>query len=102
MLKAPPVDPRTYISRYYIIDPTESQRAVNMFKNMFEKALKQVKRLTMPEKKGQQRCYAGVLLASPLGLPMFLIVNGINSSRHSCGALKKKIVSFGVCYLCAW
>ena len=44
MLKAPPVNPRTYIYRYYNID---QQRAVNMFENMFKKALKLVKRLTI-------------------------------------------------------
>ena len=44
MLKVPTLIPQTYIYRYYNIDP---KRAVNMFKNMFEKALKQVKRSTM-------------------------------------------------------
>ena len=37
MLKAPPLIPRTYISHSSKIDPTEG---INMFKNMFEKALK--------------------------------------------------------------
>ena len=39
MLKAPPLIPRTYISRASIIDPTEGRY---MFENMFEKALKQL------------------------------------------------------------
>ena len=38
MLKAPPLIPQTYISRYSKIGP---KKGVNMFENMFETALKQ-------------------------------------------------------------
>ena len=44
ILKTPPANPRTYIYRHYNKDP---KRAINMFENMFEKALKLEKRLTM-------------------------------------------------------
>ena len=57
MLKAPPVNPRVYIYRYYNIEPKEVLQYVLKYVQKSSKIRKKVDNGICPRKEGQQRCY---------------------------------------------